>query len=36
VAGDLVDSKEQWGRPMAWLSPRSTRVAGGLVESKEH
>jgi hypothetical protein len=31
MAGDLVDSKEHWGRLVAWLSPRSTRVAGGLV-----
>jgi hypothetical protein len=32
----LVDSKEHWGEPVAWLNPRSTGMAGGLVESKEH
>jgi hypothetical protein len=36
VAGDLVDSKEHWGRPVTWLNPRSTGVTGDLVESKEH
>jgi hypothetical protein len=36
VAGGLVDSKEHWGRPVAWLIPRSTGVAGDLVESKDH
>jgi hypothetical protein len=36
VAAGLVDSKEHWSGPVAWLSPKSTRVAGGLVESKEH
>jgi hypothetical protein len=35
VAGDLVDSKEHWGRPVTWLNPRFTRVASDLIESKE-
>jgi hypothetical protein len=26
VAGDLVDSKEHWDRPVTWLIPRSTRM----------
>jgi hypothetical protein len=36
MADDLIESKEHWGRSVAWLNPRSTEVAGGLVESKEH
>jgi hypothetical protein len=34
VADNLVDYKEHWYRPVTWLNPRSTRVAGGLVESR--
>jgi hypothetical protein len=26
VADGLVESKEHWGVPVAWLNPRSTRV----------
>jgi hypothetical protein len=32
----LIESKEHWGGPVAWLNPRSIGVAGGLVDSKEH
>jgi hypothetical protein len=31
-----MSPREHWGRPVTWLNPRSTGVAGGLVESKEH
>jgi hypothetical protein len=34
--GGLDSPKEQRGGPVAWLIPKSTRVAGGLVDSKEH
>jgi hypothetical protein len=26
MAGGLVDSKEHWDEPVAWLNPRNTRV----------
>jgi hypothetical protein len=34
VAGDLVDSKEHWDRPVTWLNPRSTGVA--WMNPREH
>jgi hypothetical protein len=32
----LDEPKGALGWPMAWLNPRSTGMADGLVESKEH
>jgi hypothetical protein len=34
--GGLNSPREHRGGPVTWLIPRSTRVAGDLVESKEH
>jgi hypothetical protein len=31
-----MSPRELWGEPVAWIVQRSTRVASGLVESKEH
>jgi hypothetical protein len=34
--GGLDSPREHRGAPVAWLIPKSTRVIGGLVDSKEH
>jgi hypothetical protein len=31
-----MSPREHWDKPVAWIVQMSTRVAGGLVESKEH
>jgi hypothetical protein len=31
-----MSPKKHWGGPVAWIVQQSTKVAGGLVDSKEH